>query len=83
MTGLGLDERREEDRREQDRLRSSAGLAEWMRWGITIALAGLVSYFTVLNQVGRIDEREKGHFEELLRVVNEIRSDVRELRKHP
>lgn len=87
MNSLGLNEHETDDRRtEPDRRTPERGqaLAEWIRWGVTIAIAGLISYFTVLNEVGRIDEREKGHFEELLRVVTEIRTDVREIRNpHP
>jgi hypothetical protein len=57
---------------------------EWIRWALAIALAALVSYFTtvatVQQQTVEVKTTEASHFQEVLRRLDMLQVDVRELR---
>lgn len=57
---------------------------EWVRYIGGLILAGLIAYFTTLgtiNQaVAEVRERENNHFSEVLRRLDVLQADIRELR---
>lgn len=60
---------------------------EYLRYVIGLALAALIAYFTTigtLNQaVAQVREREDNHFSEVLRRLDILQQDIRELRDRP
>jgi len=58
---------------------------EWLRWALGMVLAGVVAYFTsigtVKEQVATVQERENNHFSEVLRRLDVLQADMRELRE--
>jgi hypothetical protein len=58
---------------------------EWIRWMVALALAALVSYFTTTgtmeNGLTEVKTTENAHFEELLRRVDLMQQDIREIRQ--
>lgn len=57
---------------------------EYIRWGVGVAAAALVAYFTTIATIeaglAQVQERELNHFEEVLRRLDLLQADVRELR---
>jgi len=64
--------------------RGNGKTGEYVRYALTLALAGLIAYFTAmsaLNQaVAEVREREDNHFSEVLRRLDVLQADIRELR---
>ena len=60
------------------------GNGETIRWIAALVLAGIVGYFTtqvaMQSKVAVLEEREQNHYQELKDLLDEIRSDVKELR---
>ena len=60
---------------------------EYARYAIGLIIAGLVAYFTTigtLNQaVAQVREREDNHFSEVLRRLDILQQDIRDLRDRP
>lgn len=58
--------------------------ADYLRWALGFALAGLVSYFTALNainsQIAEIRAKQDSQFGEVLRRLDVMQADIRELR---
>lgn len=52
---------------------------EWLRFIAALVLAAVVAYFTTVARVSTLEERELNHYTELLRIVLEIKADVKEL----
>lgn len=52
----------------------------WFKFLLPLVLAALVSYFTAVGRIGQIEERERNHYEEILRVLATIQGDVRAIR---
>lgn len=63
------------------------GKAEWLRYLLGLAVAAIIAYFTTLstmNQaVAEVRTTEDNHFQEVLRRLDLITADVRELRNRP
>lgn len=61
--------------------------SQWLQKLLLLVLAALVAYFTTNSTmdkaIGQIDERENNHFAEVLRRMDAIQADVRELRSRP
>lgn len=61
--------------------------SQWLQKLLLLVLAALVAYFTTNSTmdkaIGQIDERENNHFAEVLRRMDAIQIDVRELRSRP
>lgn len=59
-------------------------MADFARWIVMLALAAIVSYFTSLNAVTReiadIRARQEAQFSEVLRRLDSMQVDIRELR---
>lgn len=57
---------------------------EYIRYVVGLILAGIIAYFTTigtLNQaVTEVREREDNHFSEVLRRLDVLQGDIRELR---
>jgi hypothetical protein len=57
---------------------------EWMRWAVAAILAAMVSYFTTMatvqQQTAEVKATEAAHFQEVLRRLDMLQVDVRELR---
>jgi hypothetical protein len=57
---------------------------EWVRWALAIGLAALVSYFTtvatVQQQTVEVKTTEAAHFQEILRRLDVIQTDMRDMR---
>lgn len=68
--------------RNSERFNGKTG--EWLRYIGGLILAGLIAYFTTLgtlNQaVAEVREREDNHFSEVLRRLDVMQQDIRELR---
>lgn len=64
--------------------RSHGKSGEMLRWLIGMALAALIAYFTTIGtmdkQITAVSERENNHFAEVLRRLEDLKSDLRELR---
>lgn len=60
--------------------------SETLRWALGLVLAAAVAYFTTIGtietRVSVLEERENNHYEELKRMLTDVASDVREIRKH-
>ena len=60
---------------------------ELLRWAFGLVLAGVVAYFTsigtISEEVARVHEREDNHFNEVLRRLEIMQTDIRELRNRP
>lgn len=60
---------------------------EWIRYIVGLLLAGVVAYFTAIGtirqQIATVQEREVNHFEEVLRRLDILQQDIRELRDRP
>jgi hypothetical protein len=58
--------------------------SEWIRWGGGLLVAALVSYFTALGTMNReiatLKATEESHFGEVLRRLDALQADIRELR---
>lgn len=58
--------------------------AEFIRWGIGVAAAAIVAYFTTVGaiqaEVSEIRARQDSQFEEVLRRLDVLQADIRELR---
>lgn len=57
---------------------------EYIRYVFGLILAGLIAYFTTLGTINQavteVRERENNHFSEVLRRLEILQQDVRELR---
>ena len=53
-----------------------------VRWLAAAALAGLVAYFTTIGtintQVGRLDQREGDHFQQLMQRIDDFHKELTE-----
>lgn len=60
---------------------------EWVRWGIGLALAAVVAYYTSHAESEsartRLEEREQNHYAELKAAIDLLRQDIRDLRRTP
>ncbi|MGH9253671.1 MAG: hypothetical protein ACRD3C_03785 [Vicinamibacterales bacterium] len=60
---------------------------EFLRWVLGLAAACVVAYFTTISamkqEITRVEERENNHFEEVLRRLDVMSVDIRELRNRP
>lgn len=60
------------------------GGGEWMRWTLNLLIAGLVSYLiaisTIRQEVAVIKATQESQFSEVLRRLDVMQSDIRELR---
>lgn len=60
------------------------GKTDLLKWLLGLALASIVSYFTAINamneKIAEVREREDNHFAEVLRRLELLQYDVRELR---
>ena len=67
---------------EQQRFNGKTG--EFVRWGLGLALAAPVSYFTAQAktdaQVAELRERQINNFSEILRRLDVMQADIREMR---
>ena len=67
------------------RLNGHAG--DYLRWLIGVGAAGLVAYFTTISTIesglAAVREREENHFEEVLRRLDQVQADIREIRNRP
>lgn len=61
--------------------------SQLLRWLLMLAVSALIAYYTTNSTmdkaIGQIDERENNHFSEVLRRMDAIQIDVRELRNRP
>lgn len=64
---------------------SRMGGAEWVRWGTGLILAALVSYLTAISanrqEIAVVKATEESHFQEVLRRLDTMQNDIRELRR--
>ena len=60
---------------------------EWVRWGAGLILAALVSYLTAIASISEelavIKATEESRFAEVLRRLDALQIDIRELRNRP
>lgn len=60
------------------------GKTDLLKWLVTLVLAAIVSYFTAVSamreSIAEVREREDNHFAEVLRRLELLQYDVRELR---
>lgn len=60
---------------------------EMLRWGIGVAAAAIVAYFTTVGaiqaEVSAIRARQDSQFGEVLRRLEVLQQDIRELRRVP
>lgn len=60
---------------------------EYMRWLIGVGAAAIVAYFTTINaiqaEVSEIKTRQDSQFSEVLRRLELLQADIRELRGRP
>lgn len=60
---------------------------EYMRWAGGLILAGLVAYLTTVGtmqtEIEKVRTTEDAHFNEILRTLQEMKVDIRELRNRP
>lgn len=60
---------------------------EWIRWGGGLLVAALVSYFTAMgainSEIAALKATEDSHFSEVLRRLESLQVDIRELRSRP
>lgn len=58
---------------------------EWARWSAGLAIAALVSYLTAIaaiqKEVAVVKTQEESHFAEVLRRLEVLQADVREIRR--
>ena len=58
--------------------------SEYIRWLIGVAAAGIVAYFTTISaiqaEVTAIKTRQDAQFQEVLRRLDVMQTDIRELR---
>lgn len=58
--------------------------ADWLWKLLGLAIAAMVAYYTALGAVEKrvegIDAREQAHYHELMRRLDELRNDVKDLR---
>ena len=58
---------------------------DWFRWAMGLALAAFLSYVTTVatmdKEISAVQEREENHFNEVLRRLELMQSDIRELRR--
>lgn len=58
--------------------------AEWLRWLIGVGAAAVVAYFTTIGaiqaEVSEVKTRQDSQFQEVLRRLDLMQSDIRELR---
>ena len=64
---------------------SRIGGSEWVRWGTGLVLAALVSYLTAIaanrQEIAVVKATEESHFQEVLRRLDSVQYDIRELRR--
>jgi hypothetical protein len=57
---------------------------EFVRWMLGLALAAVVAYYTAIGamsrEIGEVKATEQSHFSEVLRRLDDLKSDVRDLR---
>lgn len=67
-----------------DRVPQGSGKADFLRWLIGVAMAAFVAYFTTistLNQgLAEVRERQKNQFEEIMRRLEMLQVDIRDMR---
>ena len=58
---------------------------EYLRWLIGVGAAALVAYFTTVaaiqSEVSEIKARQESQFSEVLRRLDQVQTDIRELRQ--
>lgn len=61
--------------------------ADAWRWLVGVCLAGIVAYFTtqvaIQSEMSAIKATEESHFSEVLRRLDVMQTDIRELRNRP
>lgn len=73
---------------ERRRAGASGGRSgEYVRWGLGFIVAALLSYFTTIatidKAIGEVRTTEDNHFQEVLRRLDVMQADMRELRARP
>ena len=62
----------------------SSPAGEWIRWLTGLALAGLIAYFTTVSTISKdqavTKEKQQNFQEEMLRRLDLMQADIRELR---
>jgi hypothetical protein len=57
---------------------------EFVRWTAAMVISAVVAYFsaqmTIEKRLSTVEARQQANFDELMRVVSDIKFDVRELR---
>lgn len=70
-----------------DQRRFNGKTGEFIRYVAGLALAGLVAYFTTVGtmnrELGEVRTKQEQNFEELLRRLDVLQADIRELRNRP
>lgn len=68
----------------EERVPPSNGKGDFLRWLIGVAMAAMVAYFTTistLNQgLAEVRERQKNQFEEIMRRLEMLQIDIRDMR---
>jgi len=75
-----------EEQEPRDALRPLANgkLVELAKWVVTLAVTAMVAYFTAINaieqRVTRVETKEETHFQEVLRQLDRIETELIRLR---
>lgn len=67
--------------------RRALGRSEYLRWLVGLAMAAALSYFTTIatmdKSISQAKTTEEAHFQEVLRRLDVMQADIRELRGRP
>lgn len=59
--------------------------SDWARYGLGVVVAAVVAYFTTIGaiqvKVAALDIKQQANFEEVLRRIDDLKQDLRELRR--
>lgn len=62
-------------------------LLHWGLQGVGILLAAVVAYFTTIGAIQTslavVKQTEQDHYQEILRHIDNIETDIRDMRDHP
>ncbi|HYE84729.1 MAG TPA: hypothetical protein VEA16_00135 [Vicinamibacterales bacterium] len=68
----------------EQRRGSRDGRGDYVRWAVVLLLSALLSYFTTIGTmsqaIAEVRTTEEAHFQELLRRLDVMQADIRELR---